>query len=103
MNLQTILIISLVSLVVGFGSGWKVHSWKTDAEEKAAIEAAAIVQRSVSETLENKLQELKANERVIEREKIKIIDRPVYRNDCLDPDGLRIVNSAAGITAESPR
>jgi hypothetical protein len=47
---------------------------------------------SISATLENKLQELKANERIIEREKLKIIDRPVYNNTCLDTDGVQLLN-----------
>ena len=47
-----------------------------------------------SKTLEDKLASLKANERIIEREKLKIIDRPVYRNECLDATGLQYIESA---------
>lgn len=51
--------------------------------------------------METKLAELKANERIIEREKLKIVDRPVYRNVCLDSDGVRIANQAKNGTAKS--
>lgn len=43
------------------------------------------------EELKTKRQE---NARTTVREVEKIIDRPVYLNECLDDDGLRIINAA---------
>lgn len=75
-------------------SGWTVRGWY---EAKQIAEARQAVERhdsKVAAALEAKLSELKANERIIEREKLKIVDRPVYRNVCLDPDGVRIANAS---------
>ena len=46
--------------------------------------------------LENKfaLQNEETKEKTIERERIKVIDRPVYSNECLDVDGLQLVERA---------
>lgn len=75
-------------------SGWTVRGWY---EAKQIAEARQAVERhdsKVAAALEARLSELKDNERIIEREKLKIIDRPVYRNVCLDSDGMRIANAA---------
>ena len=75
-------------------SGWTVRGWY---EAKQIAEARQAVERhdsKVAAALEARMAELKANERIIEREKLKIIDRPVYRNVCLDADGVRIANAA---------
>lgn len=102
MSLQAFLISILLSLSIGFAGGWKVHGWKTDSETKAITEAAGIIQRSVADTLETKLKDLKANERVIEREKTKIIDRPIYKTECIDYSGIVLVNrSKNGTISES--
>ena len=64
-----------------------------DANKKArAAEAAASAKAAADLEAERKKR------RVVIREVTnyvdKIIDRPVYRNVCLDPDGLRCVNAA---------
>jgi len=84
--------------------GWTARSWyddsqdlKTQAIVKELQDAFRSSESLQARTLENTLQELKANERIIEREKIKIIDRPVYRNECLDADGVHLLNSQRGV------
>jgi hypothetical protein len=52
---------------------------KEDRDEKARI-----VYRTITEMVD------------------KIVDRPVYRNVCLDDDGLRLANAALGGVAVSP-
>jgi len=86
-----------------FFSGWSVNDWHRDSKELAIQEAILDLQedyheteKQVSRTLENTLKELKANERVIERETVKVIERPVYRNECLDDDGVQILNRQRG-------
>lgn len=91
---------ALVPLVL-IASGWTVRGWY-DADQIA--EARQAVERhdsKVAAALETRLSELKANERIIEREKIKIVDRHVYRNVCLDADGVRIANQAKNGAAKS--
>ncbi len=85
--------------LLSFLLGWKAHSWYSASIELASIKQVKQLtdefkahESNVASTLETKLAELKANERVIEREKIKIIDRPVYNNTCLDNDGVQLLN-----------
>ena len=81
--------------------GWSGRGWYEDSADlaelrgaQAAIDAAMKRESSIAGALEIRLQELKANERVIERETVKIVNRPVYQSVCLDADGLRIINQA---------
>ena len=91
-----------------FLGGWKAHQWYADskalAEQKALAEAIAAFERreiAIAKTVEEKLERLKANERIIERHRKEVIERPVYRSVCIDDDGLRLLNSyAKGDTAE---
>jgi len=94
-------IATAVILALAFGTGWKVKGWKDDSVKLAqaeavqnAVDAFHELESKIASTLEDKLATLKANERVVERETIKIIDRPVYRNECLDADGLRLIEAA---------
>lgn len=91
----------LISLLVAFGGGWLVHSWHSDSMELVANKAAQASagasmwrEASTAQTIETALASLRANEKVIYRERVKLVDRPVYHNVCLDPDGLRIINAA---------
>lgn len=88
------LIICLVMLVGSFGAGWRTRgAFEAEASAKNA-EAVATIQAGVAATLEAKLADLRANERVIERETQKIIEKPVYRTVCIDDGGLRLLESA---------
>ena len=93
-------LVALVPLSL-IASGWTVRGWY---EAKQIAEAHQAVERhdsKVAAALETRLSELKANERIIEREKLKIVDRHGYRNVCLDADGVRLANAAKNGTAKS--
>lgn len=85
----------------GFG-GWTLHSLVVDSRTLAAERAAAVAMQYAMDfefqtavAVENKLQELRANERVIHTREREVVDRPVYRNICIDDDGLRIIEAYA--------
>lgn len=91
----------LLSILTAFGGGWIVHGWHADSLDLVATKAAqasagASIWReaSTAQSIETALARLRANEKVIYRESVKLVDRPVYHNVCLDPDGLRIINAA---------
>lgn len=92
-------------MLLGCGyTGWKLHGWYNDSKNLAVLEQTAKIEQdfrtheqNVATTLENKLKELKANERIINNEKIKIVDRPIYNNTCLDIDGVSLANQARGV------
>lgn len=95
------MILSGLALGAAFVAGWVVKGAFDDSAELAAQKARETLIKELRENeahianiLERKLEELKANEKVIERERIKIIDRPVYHNECLDADGLRLIERA---------
>lgn len=95
------IVLFVAVIVIAFGAGWKVKSGLIAERDLAILEAknAFIEEYRTNEAnkaniLEQKLADLRANERTIEREKLKIIERPVYHNECLDADGLRLIESA---------
>ena len=82
----------LALLALAFGSGWRVRgAFEAEAEAAAAVRQA---QDKISGQLEAKLAELRANERIIERETQRVIEKPVYRTVCADADGLRVLEAA---------
>jgi hypothetical protein len=88
-------------LLLAFLAGWQINGWRLAAEKAAAEEARQAMIDAFREEeaksaamLEKRLKELRANEKVIERERIKLVDRPVYNNECLDNDGVQLVERA---------
>ena len=97
------LIAVAVSSALSFGAGWKISDWQHDAKEKARLEAVAEATRFKEKTIatastayEGKKEEVRI--KYIRTTKVveKIVDRPVYKNVCLDDDGLKAINE--GIT-----
>jgi hypothetical protein len=92
----------IAGLVFGFTGGWKTNGWRYDAQAAAEHAAAArdLVKRvdRIDEAAA-KHEDFKAKEEVryVERVKVvrQLVDRPVYRNVCLDDDGVRLLNNAA--------
>ena len=95
------MILSGLALAAAFVAGWVVKGAFDDSAELAAQKARdALIkelranEEHIANILERKLQDLKANEKTIIRERTKLIDRPVYHNECLDADGLRLIEQA---------
>ncbi len=88
-------------LLIAFLAGWQINGWRLTAEKAAAQEARQAMidafrqeEAKSAAMLEQRLKELRANEKVIERERIKLVDRPIYSNECLDADGVQLVERA---------
>lgn len=68
------------------------------AEQAVLVAQADKVQRERYNALEGRYEALKSkreyNERVIVKNVEKIVTRDVYRNVCIDDDGLRLINEA---------
>ncbi len=91
----------LIGLAVGGASIWRVQEWRHDAQDKERIEAAqetARLRARVADTAAVTHEDFKEKERVVYQtitETVdRIVERPVYRNVCLDADGLRELNAA---------
>lgn len=98
---QAKIIAAVIVVLVSFIAGWQVKGAFVAKRDLAILEAKNEFIKAYQEgeahtasIVENKLQELKANEKIIERERVKIVDRPVYSNECLDADGLQLIERA---------
>lgn len=92
---------SIAALSVAFWAGWSVQDWRRYARELNAREDAAELQRLQARGADRAAvahEDFKERERVvyqtITQTVDRIVDRPVYRNVCLDDDGVRAINAA---------
>ena len=101
--------IALVAVAGLTAGGWLARGWFEDSKELIAITAQQALadeiragQAEVSQLVEKRLGELRANERVIDRGVIREIQKPIYQRVCLAPDAISLLNDAAsGSTRES--
>lgn len=96
-----------LSVSVAFGAGWTTKGWFEDSKDLAATRAqeslAAEIragQAAISRQVEQRLSELRANERIIDRGVIREIQKPIYQRVCFEPELVRLLNAAA--RGESP-
>ncbi|WP_342595474.1 hypothetical protein AAGT95_02915 [Salinicola lusitanus] len=92
----------VAGLAIAAGTGWLARGWFEDAqrltEERAArlvADAAMAREAGIAGVVEDRLAELDANERVIDRGIIREIQQPIYRNVCLGDNAVRLLNDAA--------
>lgn len=95
------IIVGAVALALSFGAGWRTKAAFVAERDLAIVEAKnefissyRVAESEFADALEKKLASLKANEKVINNEIVKIVDRPVYLNNCLDTDGLKLIEQA---------
>lgn len=91
----------LLSAALAFGSAWKIQDWRHDAAELTRQEDAAELVRLAARKADVAAvshEEFKERERVVYQtitETVdRIVERPVYRNVCLDDDGLAVLRQA---------
>ena len=101
MTFKVKLLVSAVVLAgVGLG-GWTARGWFEDAKRLAIVEdrqeLAEQIRGDISgiaQTVETRLGELRANERIIDRGIIREIQKPIYQRVCAEPDVVRLLNAA---------
>lgn len=85
-------------------AGWTSRDWyqsHIDEQQREIEEAFRQGESKIALRVEAKLDGLKQNERVIERHTREIVKRETYRVECIDDDGLRIIEAyAAGGTGQ---
>lgn len=94
-----------VSLAIGFTGGWWVQGWRWDASELKRIETQwADAKKQIraidkaSEGYEGDRSAIRTEFIEITKEVERVVQKPVYRNVCLDDDGLRQLERAAAAT-----
>lgn len=90
-------------------TGWQARGWYEDARRltaeqaaRAAIAAALARESAIAATVERRLAELEANERIIDRGIIREVQKPIYQRVCLGDDAVRLLNDAAAGRAPDP-
>lgn len=97
-NLIRALLAALVALLIGFGVGYYQgveHQKNVDIIAQVKINKEAMDKYDkLSLELEDERRKNKVVYRTITKEVEKIIDRPIYSNQCFDDDGVRLYNDA---------
>ena len=100
--LYTHLAAALLGAAVAATSAWQIQGWRFDSKEKQRLEAEAEIRRMnekrttiAAEGLEKDKREIGIRYRTITKTVTKFIDRPVYKNICLDQDGIDAINGVA--------
>ena len=93
---------ALLGAAVAATSAWQVQSLRFEAKEKQRLESEAEIRRMnekrtslVAEGLEKDKREIEIRYRTITKTVTKFIERPVYKNTCLDQDGIAAINGVA--------
>lgn len=88
------------ALSASFGT-WKVQDWRYAAKDKERLEAQAEKRRMDAKQIDAAAVGHEADKRQIQAEFVTItqevehvVEKPVYRDECLDADGLRVLTSA---------
>ena len=88
--------------------GWLARGWFEDAKRLAIVEdrqeLAEQIRGDISgiaQSVETRLGELRANERIIDRGIIREIQKPIYQRVCAEPDVVRLLNAALRGDAEA--
>lgn len=97
-----------IGIAIGSGSAWKLTADHYDAKaakqqkaDAAAYQARTVELNQVSADLEKARNDRKTVYRTITQQVDKVVTRDVYRNVCLDDDGVRSINSALAGTADT--
>ena len=101
-NRQTIGLLVVLALIVGaYSKGYAEAEAVWEHKVQAEQLRGTILQlqerdriSAIDERLTAKIEGLNANEKTIEKQVLKLVDRPVYHNVCLDADGVQLVEAA---------
>lgn len=103
MNLQ--LIIAAVIAAASFGTAWTARGWVCDADaakkiaaDAVALEAGRAKANTAGTGHEADKLKLQTKFVTITETVEKIIEKPIYRADCFDADGMRAHASAVKLT-----
>lgn len=93
-------VIAIAVATIGTG-GWMARGWFEDSKDLAAMEAQQALAAKIREDIggistqvEERLGELRANERIIDRGVIREIQKPIYKRVCFEPELVRLLNDA---------
>ena len=90
---------ALIGAAVAATSAWQIQSWRFDSAEKTRLENEREIRRMnekrtslAAEGLEKDKREIEIRYRIITKTVTEFVDRPIYKNVCLDQDGIDAIN-----------
>ncbi len=99
MNPTSALLFGIALAIAAFSTGWITRDWKAGADMAKHLEQAAKVQAERQKQVdaaaaghEAYLKSAAARERVVSKEVQIVVEKPVYHDDCFDPDGMRLLS-----------
>jgi hypothetical protein len=101
----------VVAAIAAVGA-WQVQNWRYDAmekdraqqEAKEQIRKAERVDQAAAAHEKDKVR-IETKYRTVTKEIVREVEKPVYRNVCISPDGVRNINDLIehDAASESPR
>lgn len=92
---------AIAGAAIAFAGAWQIQSWRFDSAELHRVEAEREQKRFREKTAtaaglnyEADKERIRVVYEVIDKSVREIIERPVYRNDCIDGVGLLRLNEA---------
>lgn len=96
----------LAGIAIGFAGAWKSQDWRYGAIEAKRLSSAIQAEKArdkasydASVNFEKGKTRVETVFQTITETVETIVDRPVYRNICIDADGLRAIRDASAETA----
>lgn len=96
------LILSGITILASFYAGYvySTYQYKSEAldnllQEQSILKEYMERESEIASVVEERLSTLSANERVLERERLKIVEKPVYNISCIDEQGKDIIRKYA--------
>lgn len=96
----------LAGIAIGFAGAWKAQDWRYGAKEAARLSATIQAEKArdkasydASVKFEKGKTRVETVFQTITETVETIVDRPVYRNICLDTDGVQAIRNATAETA----
>ena len=109
MSIAAKLVLLIACLVAGFAAGVKYHAGQDAIKENARQvnqRATERLQRQNSNTAavahESDKVRIETEYRDVIKEVQRVVEKPVYRNVCLDPDGLSVIGDALARAYNDP-
>lgn len=90
---------ALLGAAIAATSAWQIQTLRFDSREKIRLEKQAEIRRNnekqttiAATGLEKDKRAVEVRYRTITKTVTEFVDRPVYRNVCLDQDGIDAIN-----------
>lgn len=106
--IYTHLAAALVAAAVGAAGAWQVQGWRWRAADADRLELEREARRGqqiradgAAVRHETERATIRAQQQIITREIERVVQVPLYRSECVDADGLRLIAQAIGPAASA--